>query len=204
MNLSTVLLLTCVALPAITATLLTTAATGTTAAVTIGLTTTAINAATAVNAAAAAATVGAAAVVGALAAGAISRGRRGRRDVSEVSCAGAIESEELLFVLAANSDQLGCGQRLVCELEATEDQDLSSVEQSILSLFGRNVRPLKASQMLQPKSLYHFAAQVGSKASSPLECGEVFDLCPMDRQAIMAVYGQFAAATGVTAETAAQ
>jgi len=204
MHLSTVLLLAGAALPAITATLITTAATGTTAAVTIGLTTTAINAATAVNAAAAAATLGAAAVVGALAAGAISRGRRGRRDVSEVSCAGAIENEELLFVLAANSDQLGCGQRLVCELEATEDQDLSSVEQSILSLFGRNVRPLKASQMLQPKSLYHFAAQVGAKASSPLECGEVFDLCPMDRQAIMAVYGQFAAATGVTAETATQ
>lgn len=59
---------------------------------------------------------------------------------------------------------------------------------------SRDVRPVKASQMLSPKSVYHYAAQVGAKASTVLECAEVFDLCPLDRVGIMDTYAQFAAA----------
>jgi len=172
--------------------ILTTAAAGTTTAVTIGLAT----GTTAVNTALATVGVGAAAVVGALAAGALLEGHtRHKRDVSD-RC-GVFDNQELLFVLAANSDQLGCGQRLVCELEASEDASLNEVEHAILDLFGRNVKPLKASQMINAKSLYHYAAQVGSKASSTLECAEVFDLCPLDRAAIMEAYNKFAHATAI-------
>jgi len=187
----------CLAMPAAFATLLT--ATGTGAAITLGLATTGVTTLTAANSALAVAATGAAAVVGALAAGALLDGHhRYKRDIGSV-CSN-FDNEELLFILAANSDQLGCGQRLVCELEASKDTELSTVEQSIVELFGRNPRPLKASQMHKPKSLYHYAAQVGSKASSSEECAEVFDLCPLDRAAIMDAYNSFAHAVSVDEE----
>lgn len=81
----------------------------------------------------AAAGVKTAAVVGALAVSAIANKRRIKREAS--TCFG-LDNAELMYILAANSDQLGCGQRLVCELEATEDAKLSDTEQQILQLFG--------------------------------------------------------------------
>jgi len=192
-----VCLLVCLVLPVVLATLIATTA-GTTAAITLGLTTTALTTAQATTLAAVG--TGAAAVVGALAAGSLLHRRRYRRDVEGNSVCTNFENEELLYVLAANSDQLGCGQRLVCELEASNDANLSFVEQSILELFGRNVKPLKASQMLNPKSLYHYAAQVGSKAEHVDECAEIFDLCPLDRAAIMETYSRFSSATAIQEE----
>ena len=77
---------------------------------------------------------GTAAVVGALA-GSGAFARKNQRVRRDASCFG-ITNPELMFVLAANSDQLGCGQRLVCELEATNDEELSETERLILQLFG--------------------------------------------------------------------
>jgi len=184
-------------LPLALATILTTTATAGTA-VTIGLAATTLT--TAQATALAAVGTGAAAVVGALAAGSLlASHHRYKRDTSSENTCTNFDNEELIFILAANTDQLGCGQRLVCELEASPDNDLSSVETSILELFGRNVKPLKASQMANPKSLYHYAAQVGSKAANIVECAEVFDLCPLDRVAIMQAYSKFAGANAIDA-----
>ncbi|XP_018026766.1 uncharacterized protein LOC108682157 [Hyalella azteca] len=166
-------------------------------AATIGFGVTSASSATAATAATAAlgvAGVGTAAVVGALAATAIARNVRNGRLRRDVSCAAGVGNPQLLLALAASADQLGCGQRLVCELQATDDQQLTPTELQILEIFGRDVRPLKASQMQKPASLYHYAAQVGSKAASTDVCAETFDLCPLDRAAIMDAYQRYSGA----------
>lgn len=102
----------------------TAAATATTVGLTIGSTS--------------AATLGAAAiVVGGLLAGAVllaGAGNRFKRDTSSFCLPSS--KPELFLELAANSDRAGCGLRLVCELEATPDDALSTDELLILNLFG--------------------------------------------------------------------
>lgn len=76
-------------------------------------------------------------VVGALVLGGLvlaGAGSRIKRDVPS-HCL-PTSSPELLLELAASSDKLGCGLRLVCELEATPDGALSTDELLILNLFG--------------------------------------------------------------------
>ena len=63
------------------------------------------------------------------------RGYRGRRDVV-VDLAVDEEQEESYFQLVERVDSLGCGLRVVCELEAKEDAQLKADEKIILSLFG--------------------------------------------------------------------
>lgn len=86
----------------------------------------------------AAASLGAAAlVVGALVVGGVvlaGAGHHIKRDVSNFCL--PTSSPELFLELAANSDRAGCGLRLVCELEATPDEVLSTDELLILNLFG--------------------------------------------------------------------
>ncbi|XP_076069229.1 uncharacterized protein LOC143041286 [Oratosquilla oratoria] len=112
------------------------------------------------------------AVVGALAIGAVAlaaKRRRGKRDTSYSHCL-PLENVDVFFTLAANSDPLGCGFRLVCELEATTDDQLTSEEQLVLSLFG---------------SGFQYAAFVGSRTANASDCASIFDRCPFDRKQIM-------------------
>ncbi|XP_063872959.1 uncharacterized protein LOC135107224 [Scylla paramamosain] len=111
---------------------------------------------------------------------------RNKRDVSSHCLPSS--SPELILELAASADQLGCGLRLVCELEATPDDALSTDELLILNLFGRQVKPVTFSQMKNAKSSFQYAALVGSRAKSVTECGQVFDQCPFDRRTIMGAF----------------
>ena len=61
--------------------------------------------------------------------------RRGRRDLV-VDVAVDEELEETYFQLVERVDSLGCGLRVVCELEAKDDAQLQADERLILSLFG--------------------------------------------------------------------
>ncbi|KAK8399920.1 hypothetical protein O3P69_002957 [Scylla paramamosain] len=137
-----------------------------------------------------AAALGAAAlVVGALVLGGLvlaGAGSRIKRDMPSYCL--PTSSPELLLELAASADQLGCGLRLVCELEATPDDALSTDELLILNLFGRQVKPVTFSQMKNAKSSFQYAALVGSRAKSVTECGQVFDQCPFDRRTIMGAF----------------
>lgn len=110
-------------------------ASGTTAATTA--TTIGLTVGTGGTAAAAAVAVGAAAVAGALILGGLAaRSAAGRHKRSTASVCLPTNNPDLFLTLAANSDQLGCGLRLVCELEATPDEDLTHEERLILNLFG--------------------------------------------------------------------
>lgn len=105
------------------------ALTSSTIGITVGSTTTA----------AAAATLGAAALVaGALVVGGVALASRHKRDVSNFCLPSS--NPDLFLDLATRADQAGCGLRLVCELEASPDEDLSRDEHLILNLFGL-VRP---------------------------------------------------------------
>ena len=60
------------------------------------------------------------------------RRHRGRRDAAELD----EDQEEAYFQLVERVDTLGCGLRVVCELEAKEYSQLQADERIILSLFG--------------------------------------------------------------------
>ncbi|KAK4299261.1 hypothetical protein Pmani_028458 [Petrolisthes manimaculis] len=161
---------------------------GTTAAATTA-TTVGLTVGTGGTAAAAAVALGAAAVVGALVVGGLAAAAANNRHKrSTASICLPTNNPDIFLTLAANSDQLGCGLRLVCELEATPDEALTQEERLILNLFGRTVKPVTFSEMKSAKSGFQYAALVGSQANSPSECAKVFDQCPLDRQAIMGAF----------------
>ncbi|KAK3868523.1 hypothetical protein Pcinc_026086 [Petrolisthes cinctipes] len=171
-------------LPLAHAVILLTSGTAATTATTIGLTL-----GTGGTGAAAAVAVGAAAVVGALVLGGLAAtAASGRHRRSTASLCLPTNNPDIFLTLAANSDQLGCGLRLVCELEATPDEALTQEERLILNLFGRTVKPVTFSEMKSSKSGFQYAALVGSQANTPSECAKVFDQCPLDRQAIMGAF----------------
>lgn len=149
----------------------------TAATITLGTTTTAATTA-------ALAVGGALAAAGVLAAAraASSRGKRAAPTCLPVS------NPELFITLAASSDKLGCGMRLVCELEATPDQALSHEERLILGLFGRAPAPVAFDQLNTPKAGFQYAAFLGAKAASPAECASTFNQCPFDRTVMMRAF----------------
>jgi len=143
------------------------------------------------GAGAAAVAAGAVAVAGALVLGgllAATGTSRGKRDINS-QCL-PTNNPELFITLAANTDRFGCGLRLVCELEATPDEQLGTDEKLILSMFGRQVKPATFSQLsaANPKSGFQNAAFIGKNAKNVSECAEAFDQCPFDRATIMAAF----------------
>ncbi|XP_066939820.1 uncharacterized protein [Macrobrachium rosenbergii] len=149
----------------------------------------------AATAAAAAGAAGAVAVAGALIVGGVIAAavanRRGKRDTAgagaEPTCL-PMNNPDLFIALAASSDTIGCGMRLVCELEATPDELLSRDEKLILGLFGRQIKPASFSELKSPKAGFQYAAFVGANAKNVSECASVFDLCPYDRNAMMELF----------------
>ncbi|XP_066939819.1 uncharacterized protein [Macrobrachium rosenbergii] len=138
------------------------------------------------SAAAAAALAG----VGALAAAGVivaARAASGNGKRSAPTCL-PVNNPELFITLAANSDKLGCGMRLVCELEATPDEALTQDERLILALFGRAPLPVNFEELNTPKAGFQYAAFVGSKAGSPSECASVFNACPFDRATMIEAF----------------
>ncbi|XP_042862947.1 uncharacterized protein LOC122247609 [Penaeus japonicus] len=109
----------------------------------------------------------------------------GKRSVN--SCF-PVNNADLFITLAANSDKLGCGMRLVCELEATPDEALSHEERLILGIFGRSPAPVNFDQLNTPKAGFQYAAFVGAKASSISECAATFNQCPFDRATMIEAF----------------
>ncbi|XP_064100922.1 uncharacterized protein LOC135211519 [Macrobrachium nipponense] len=163
-----------------------TAASATTAGVALG----AATASAAAGAIGVVAVAGALIVSGVIAAAAVAN-RRGKRDTAgagaEPTCL-PMNNPDLFIALAASSDTIGCGMRLVCELEATPDELLSREEHLILGLFGRQIKPAPFSELMSPKAGFQYAAFVGANAKNVSECASVFDLCPYDRRAMMELF----------------
>ncbi|CAL4083238.1 unnamed protein product [Meganyctiphanes norvegica] len=127
--------------------------------------------------------------IGALvAAGAIAKAkllkRNGKRSIEDQNCL-MVDNPDLFLTLAANNDQLGCGMRLVCELEATSDDELGEEEALILNLFGRGPEPVKFQDLDKPKAGFQYAAYVGATTG---ECEKVFGTCPFNRSTMMTAF----------------
>lgn len=146
------------------------------------------------TAASAAATAAAFAGLGALALAGVlvatqAASRSGKR--SAPSCLPAnFNNPDLFLTLAASSDKLGCGMRLVCELESTPDEVLTNEERLILGIFGRSPKPVSFDQLDSPKSGFQYAAFVGAKASNPNECATIFNKCPFDRVTMIKAFNR--------------
>ncbi|XP_068236003.1 uncharacterized protein [Palaemon carinicauda] len=160
------------------------AAAGTTTVFGLGVGTSTSAAAVAAGAAGAVAVAGALIVGGVIAAAIASR--RGKREAGPMCL--PMNNPDMFISLAASSDTLGCGMRLVCEVEATPDELLSPEEKLVLGLFGRQVKPATFSELKSPKAGFQYAALVGANAKNASECGRVFDQCPYDRSSIMELF----------------
>jgi len=110
--------------------------------------------------------------------------RNGKRSIEDANCL-PVNNPDLFLTLAANNDKLGCGMRLVCELEATPDDDLSEEEKLILNLFGRGPEPVKFQDLDKPKAGFQYAAYVGATSG---DCGTVFGSCPFKRSTMMQAF----------------
>ncbi|XP_063588179.1 uncharacterized protein LOC134765444 [Penaeus indicus] len=128
--------------------------------------------------------------VGALAAAGVILAAKASSSNGKRSASGCfpVNNPDLFITLAANSDKLGCGMRLVCELEATPDEALSHEERLILGLFGRSPAPVNFDQLNTPKAGFQYAAFVGAKAASVAECASTFNQCPFDRATMIEAF----------------
>ena len=128
--------------------------------------------------------IGALAIAGALATSQLIDIRRKKRSETCLP----ISNPDVFFTLAANSDHLGCGMRLICELELTSDDKLSKEERLILGLFGRSPKPVNKDELSTAKSGFQYAAFVGANAEDISECSKVFNNCPFDRITMMKAF----------------
>ncbi|XP_063872956.1 uncharacterized protein LOC135107222 [Scylla paramamosain] len=135
-------------------------------------------------------TVGAAGLAaGALAVGGLALGakllalkakRRGKRQAPE--CV-SFDNPEMYFALAANGDFLDCGRRFVCELEATQEENLASEELLIRNLFGRGFISVNGSA----GNYYAEAAGIGATGGVGA-CIDTFSKCPYDRKTLFLAF----------------
>ncbi|XP_043235744.1 uncharacterized protein LOC122388608 [Amphibalanus amphitrite] len=113
------------------------------------------------------------------------RGRRyrGRRDAV---VALDVDQEEAYFQLVEQVDSLGCGLRVVCELEAREYSQLQADERIILSLFGSRPLPPTSNGLESASGKYQLAAFVGAQKKDAKRCARLFAKCPFSSEQLMA------------------
>nr|AYC63220.1 hypothetical protein [Parasacculina yatsui] len=105
-------------------------------------------------------------------AAALSKRRRGRRDLS----AEALRREDLLFDVVAATDTYGCALKLVCSIEAKPESQLQVEDQLILALFGRQPETVSEDQVATPRQAYFYAANLGANQGAHA-CQQVFHTC---------------------------
>ncbi|XP_076069230.1 uncharacterized protein LOC143041287 [Oratosquilla oratoria] len=122
----------------------------------------------------------------------LARGRQRRSAAATAECLLPVSDPEVYFSLAADADPLGCGLRLLCEIEATPDHQLAADERLLLGIFGRTetIPATSAGKRTttSPRAGFQWAAYVGSKVSDVSECTQLFGRCPFDRASIMDVF----------------
>ncbi|XP_066976090.1 uncharacterized protein [Macrobrachium rosenbergii] len=135
---------------------------------------------------AALAAVGGAAVLLGLAGLLKAAGRgRGRRSTTELTTSFTSDAVDILFAAAGSLDQeSNCGLRLVCELAATPEGQLSADEMLILSLFGSDLQ-LQPDQTTSPVTPFQLAAFLGRQSGSVQACATAYSKCKHSAKEIM-------------------
>jgi len=93
--------------------------------------------------------------------------------------------QEALFQLVNSLDLYSCVKRLICELKAMPEDQLTADERVFLSPFQRSERSLPGSA----KAEYDLAVSVGSHGSV-LACKQSFSSCPFPGSVLMAAMAQ--------------
>jgi len=93
--------------------------------------------------------------------------------------------QEALFQLVNSLDLYSCVKRLICELKAKPEDQLTADEKIFLSPFQRSERSLPGSA----KAEYDLAVSVGSHGSV-VACKESFSSCPFPGSVLMAAMAQ--------------
>ncbi|XP_043246960.1 uncharacterized protein LOC122394266 [Amphibalanus amphitrite] len=118
-------------------------------------------------------------VLGAGIVGAIALSRRGKRSVENAL------KEDAIFNLVASSDAYGCAMKLVCMLEAKDDESLSDDDKFILTIFGRAPEAPSIDKMKSARGAYDYAAFMGHKFGVDA-CEELFHTCEATYETMIA------------------
>ncbi|XP_064120830.1 uncharacterized protein LOC135225436 [Macrobrachium nipponense] len=133
---------------------------------------------------AALAAVGGAAVLLGLA-GLLKTAGRGRGRRSEPTTSFTSDAVDILFAAAGSLDQeSNCGLRLVCELAASPEGQLSADEMLILSLFGSELQ-LQPDQTTSPVTPFQLAAFLGRQSGNAQACATAYSKCKHNAKEIM-------------------
>merc|ERR1711990_1217858 len=93
--------------------------------------------------------------------------------------------QEALFQLVNSLDLYSCVKRLICELKAKPEDQLTADESIFLSPFQKSEKSLPGSA----KAEYDLAVSVGSHGSA-VACKESFSSCPFPGSVLMAAIAQ--------------
>lgn len=111
--------------------------------------------------------------------GAFALARRGKRSVV------AQQQEDMVFGMVAAADAYGCALKLVCQVEARADAELTAEDELILSLFGKHPNAVPEDQVSSPREAYFYAAALG-KEQGAAACEAVFHTCDATYEQMMA------------------
>jgi len=129
---------------------------------------------------AAAALGGLAVVKGALIGSLLRRGKRSTEDQQE-----AVDSA---LGVAQEIDQFGCVSKLLCEIEAAPEKELSQAGLVFKNAFG-NPDSVNFHQLKSSKGIYDLAITFGAKLAknNPKMCDQLFSKCQLPREELFAL-----------------
>ncbi|CAL4085805.1 unnamed protein product, partial [Meganyctiphanes norvegica] len=140
-------------------------------------------------------TVSAASVVAAVALGALAVlkgaligaviGRRGKRDLTAQQQDEAVEAS---LNVAQQIDSFGCVSKLLCEIEAVPEDQLSQAGLTFKNAFG-NTDSINFHKLKSSKGIYDLALTFGAKLAknNPKLCDQLFNKCTLPQEELFAL-----------------
>jgi len=110
---------------------------------------------------------------------------RGKRDLTAQDQQEAVEAS---LDVAQQIDQFGCVSKLLCEIEAAPEKELSEAALVFKSAFG-NPDSVNFHQLKSSKGIYDLAITFGAKLAknNPKMCDQLFNKCQLPREELFAI-----------------